>query len=146
MAVEATIGIVSHRLRVDDRDVPVRRAGRGWYAIPGIGPGGSSRIRYSPFSDRIRIEAAGPALEIRFHLRRTTFVWQGRAYRIRSMAWGRVVVEREGRAVVRGTITWSGVRLDRVVPEIAPIVRELALGLAFRAAWLMSAAVAAGAH
>lgn len=90
---------------------------------------------YSPFSDRLRIETPEGPLEVRFRWRRTTFVWRGRTYRVRSILWGDVRIEEGDRIVLHGKTTWSGVRFNRVAPELEPVAQELALGFAFRVLW-----------
>jgi hypothetical protein len=93
--------------------------------------------------DRIHIDSPAGLLEIRFRWRNTTFMWRGRRYRIESAFAGRVRIVNDVRPAVEGKTTWSGVRLTYVEPELRPIERELALGLALRAqAWVVAVTVA----
>ncbi len=59
------------------------------------------------------------------------------------MVWGHVMIMGRERPVATGRLTLSGVRLGYVAPELEPIARELAVGLAYRAVAIWLAASAA---
>ncbi len=147
VALEAKIGILKDRLVVEGAEYPLRREGGGWITVPTVGSRRGGRVRYDALRDRIRIETPSDAALIPFHWRHTTFAFRGHTYRVGPMAWGHVMVSREERPVVTGRVTLSGVRLGYVAPELEPIARELAVGLAYRAIslWLASG-TAAAAH
>lgn len=129
MALEARIGILRDRLVVEGVEYPIRHEGGGWVSVAAA----RRRVRYEPFRDRIRIEGPGFAVAIPFRWRQTTFGFGGRRYRVGPMAWGHVMVSRDGRPVITGHVTMSGVRFGYVAAELQPIARELAVGLAYRA-------------
>ncbi len=147
MPLEAKIGILRDRLVVEGTEYPLRREGGGWITVPDIGSRHGGRVRYEALRDRIRIEGPTGSATIPFHWRHTTFTFHGRTYRVGPMAWGHVMVSREERPMVTGRVTLSGVRLGYVAPELEPIARELAVGLAYRAItiWLATG-TAAAAH
>ena len=142
--VEARVGLLHHRVLVDGASSAVWRGRGGWHLVEGSSGVLPGRVRYDSMRDRIHIDSAAGLLEIRFRWRNTTFMWRGRRYRIESAFAGRTSSTIRTRPAVEGKTTWSGVRLTYVDPELRPIERELALGLALRAqAWAI--AVAAGA-
>lgn len=138
MTLEARIGILRDRLVVEGVEYPIRREGGGWVSVPLIGSCPSGRVRYEALRDRIRIESAAGTTVVPFRWRGTNFTFGGRRYRIGPMAWGHVMVSRGDRPVATGRVTIHGVRLGFIAPELDPIARELAVGLAFRAVamWL----------
>ena len=133
MTLEARIGILKDRLVVEGVEYPVRHEGGGWVSVSSAGPRAGRRVRYDALRDRIRIEGSGETVAIPFHWRHTTFDFDGRRYRVGPMAWGHVMVSRGDRPVVTGHVTMTGVRLGYVAPELQPIAKELAVGLAYRA-------------
>ena len=144
VVVEARVGLLHHRVLVDGASSAVWRGRGGWHLVEGSSCVLPGRVRYDSMRDRIHIDSPAGLLEIRFRWRNTTFTWRGRRYRIESAFAGRVRIVDDVRPAVEGKTTWSGVRLTYVDPELRPIERELALGLALRAqAWAI--AVAAGA-
>jgi len=65
---------------------------------------------------------------------------------IESALLSRIRVMDGLRTAVEGTTTWNGVRLAYVDPELRPIARELALGLAIRTqTWFVSVVAASAA-
>ena len=133
MALEARIGILKDRLVVEGVEYPIRREGGGWVSVPSPGSVPSGRVRYDALHDRLRIESPAGAADVPFRWRGTTFTFGGQRYRIGPMAWGHVMVSRGDRPMVTGRVTVHGVRLGFVAPELNPIAKELAIGLAFRA-------------
>ncbi len=144
MTLEARIGILRDRLVVEGVEYPVRREGGGWLSVPSVGPQSSARVRYDALRDRIRIESAAGTTLVPFRWRGTNFTFGGHRYRIGPMAWGHVMVSRGDRPVATGRVTMHGVRLGFVAPELDPIAKELAIGLAFRAIALWLATGTAG--
>lgn len=133
VALEAKIGILRDRLVVEGVEVPLRREGRGWIRVPPVGSQPGGRVRYEAPRDRIRIEAPAGSALVPFRLRRTSFSFRGRTYRVGPMVWGHVMVSQEDRPVITGRLTMTGVRLGYVAPELASIAPELVVGLAYRA-------------
>jgi hypothetical protein len=136
--LEARIGILRDRLVVEGVEYPIRHEGGGWVSVPATGSQPRRRVRYDALRDRIRIEGRGEVVAIPFHWRHTTFAFGGRRYRVGPMTWGHIMVSADGRPVITGHVTMSGVRLGHVAPEMQPIAHELAVGLAYRAiaVWL----------
>lgn len=126
-------------------EYPIRREGGGWVSVPSVGAWPRGRVRYDALRDRIRIESPGASAVIPFRWRGTAFTFRGQRYRVGPMAWGHVTVSRGDRPVATGRVTLSGVRLGYVAPELEPIARELAVGLAFRAITFWIAMGTAGA-
>ncbi|HKW42896.1 MAG TPA: hypothetical protein VJP06_01800 [Thermoplasmata archaeon] len=132
MVVEARLGLFRSFVFTDGVPEGIRRGRSGWLYVVGL-PGGSGRVRYDGWRDRVEIESAAGGLEIRFRWRNTTFFWQGRTYRFVPSVWGRLAILDETVPVVEGHTTWSGVWLEQVGPAFRAIQRELAVGLAKRA-------------
>ena len=134
------MGILRDRLLADRREFPIIRGREGWRHVVDAG-GLGGRVRYDGWRDVIEIESPVGSLRIRFRWRRTTFTWRGRTYTVPSMGWSRVTILEQGRPVVEGRLTLSGIRLEALDPEFLPIERELAIGLAQRSlAWAMTIA------
>jgi len=145
MVVEARVGIFrGSRVSAEGVQYEVRRLPGSWYEVDAPVPSGRGRVHYSGWRDVIRIERTDAVLEIRFRLRGTSFSWRGRTYRVGSMLWGRVTIDDQGRPVASGVMTLSGVRLEFVSPELEPIARELAFGLALRTVQMWNAFLVAG--
>ena len=139
MIVEAKAGLFRHRVSVDGYELPVHREGGGWHRVAGFGPIPATRVRYSGWGDRLWIESPLGPLEVHFGWFSTSFEWRGRAYAVRSLLWGRILIEEGGRTAIHGSTTWGGVRLDAITPEFVPIATGLALGLALRQAAMAAA-------
>lgn len=148
MALEARIGILKDRLVVEDVEYPLRREGGGWVSVPSVGSRSAGKVRYDSLRDRIRIDGPRGPLTISFHWRHTAFEFGGHRYQVGPMAWGHVMVSREGRPIITGRVTLCGVRLGYVAPELEPIASPFAVGLAFRAVaiWVAMGTAAAAAH
>ncbi len=144
VVLEAKIGILRDRLVMEGVEYPLRREGGGWVSVPSVGAQPGGRVRYDSLRDRIRIESCGGSTVIPFRWRRTSFTFGGQQYRVGPMAWGHVMVSRGDRPVATGRVTPTGVRLGYVAPELEPMARELAVGLAFRAVALWLALGTAG--
>ncbi len=127
MAVIAKIGWIEHRGKV--------RTEAGVFEVDPAAEG-SGRVRYDGDRQIIRIERPGATVDIDFdpEPKRTVFQFQGHAYEVASMDFGDIAIREGGRIAVRGHVTISGVRLVSVSPELLPIERELAFGLALRGA------------
>ncbi len=138
------MGWFRSRVRVEGAEWEVRRGRDGWFHV--LDPRGrGGRVRYDGWRDRLAIDAAEGALEIRFRWRHTTFSWRGRTYRVTSMLWGRVSFLDGNLPVAEGRMTWGGMRFDLLSPEFHGIERELAVGFALRAQAIASAAAVAAA-
>ena len=141
MTVDFRMGFLRDRLIVGPREYEVQRGRQGWRHV--VDPhGGSGRVRYDSWRDRILIESPVGSLQIRFRWRNTTFLWRGRTYRITPMVWSRITISDGDRPVVEARLTWSGVRLESLSPDFQPIERELAIGLGQRAVALTMAMAA----
>ena len=135
MAIVAKTGILGGgKVRTEDAVCKVRPAGEGWYSIPGRTSGDSGRVRYHGARDILEIERPGVSLSIQFRseLERTTFELDRTVYDVATMDFGHISIREQGRSVVEGRVTPSGVRLESVAPDLQPIERELAFGLALR--------------
>lgn len=132
VVLEAKVGILKDRLLVDGTEVPLRRERGGWTRVLGPRGSGGGRVRYDVLRDRIRVEVRRITVDIQFRLRRTTFDWQGRRYRLGPMVLGHVMVTEGDRPAATGRLTLSGARLGYVCAELEPIARELVVGFAYR--------------
>ncbi len=135
MAVVAKTGILEGgKVRAEDGVCRARQEVDGWYSIVERTPGDSGRVRYNGARDILEIERLGVRLSIQFRpeLERTSFELDRTVYDVATMDFGRVSIRERGRSVVEGRVTPGGVRLDSVAPELQPIERELAFGLALR--------------
>jgi hypothetical protein len=144
VTLEARIGILKDRLVVEGVEYPIRREGGGWVSVPSMGSRPSGRVHYDALRDRIRIESSLGSTVIPFRWRGTNFNFGGQRYRIGPMAWGHVMVSRGDRPMATGRVTMHGVRLGFIAPELDPIAKELAIGLAFRAIAIWLAVGTAG--
>ncbi len=128
--------LVKHRLRgdgeirVDHVETKVTREKDGTYAVDAPDVWDRARMRYHKFEDRFTIELGADTVEVSFHEGEGTFTWKERTYRIGSLVGGQVRIDQAGRPVARGFVTVSGVHLDPVEPELLPLIRALAFGLA----------------
>ena len=120
------------RIRVDGTRSKVLRDTGGWYEVEGLHPGEAARVLYRDLQDLLLICRSTSTLRVAFRAGEGLFEWEGRAYHISSMIEGEVRIDQEGRSVVRGRATVSGLHLEHVAAELAPIVRPLAWGLTLR--------------
>ncbi len=136
MAVVAKIGFRERRgkVRTDAGVFPVERAGEGWFTVGGPAGEGGGRVRYEPNQGILEIERPTVRVVIDFQpeVEGTTFTYGGHTYRAGAMTFGTIWIKEDGRTVVEGHVTLSGVHLTQVAPEFQPIERELAFGLALR--------------
>jgi hypothetical protein len=138
VAVVAKVGITGKRgkVRTPSGIFDVKPAAGGWYVV-GSPPGEESgRVRYDDDRSLLEIEwpKATTSIHFRGEIEHTTFELNGHEYEIATMDFGNILVKEGNLPVVRGHGTISGVRLLEVSPEIEPFERELAFGLALRAA------------
>ena len=130
--------LVKHRLRGDGRiwidytKTKVLRDTGGWYAVQSPSSLEDARVLYRPAQDLVVIEQSEEFLRVPFKDGEGTFTWEGRTYRIGSMALGEVRIHEGSRPVAQGWATTSGLRLEIVEPELLGLVRALAWGLALR--------------
>ncbi len=133
MVIEARLGLFRDRILVDGEDAPLRRERGGWTSVPGDASRARGRVRYDGLRDRIRIEHPQGSVDLRFIGSRTTFAWQRRRYHVTSNPGGHIAITEGERPAATGRFTASGMRLGYVSPELAPIARELVIGLSRRA-------------
>ena len=131
VTIEFQMGPLRDRLLEGATEYEVPRGRHGWSHVDDP-RGGTGRVRYDGWRDRLFIESPGGSLQIQFRLRNTTFDWAGRTYRITPMIWGHFTILEGDRPVVEYRSTGSGVRQDCVGPDFRPIERELAIGLSQR--------------
>ncbi|HYM39860.1 MAG TPA: hypothetical protein VEY12_06925 [Thermoplasmata archaeon] len=136
MAVIAKIGVLEHRgkVRTPEGVFEVGRPVDGWYPVGGPPAEGPGRVRYNPDREVLDIARPGSSLSIAFRpdVERTVFEFRGHRYEVASMDFGNVLIREGSQLVVRGHVTIGGVRLVSVAPDLLPIERELAFGLALR--------------
>lgn len=138
MAVIAKVGLLEHRgkVRTGAGIFEVRGTADEGYEVGGPPSEGPGHVHYDIDRDVLDIQRPGVQVSIQFRgeLEHTTFPFAGHTYEIGTMDFGNVSITEAGRPVVRGHETVSGVRLLFVAPELVPIERELAFGLAIRGA------------
>lgn len=139
VAIVVKLGVLRnrHEVKTDDGVFGVRPSEAGGYVVeapPGQDPG---VVRYDEKERVLDIQRPGLSLRIRFgtEQERTFFDFDEHHYEVGTLDFGKVDVAEAGRQVVGGYATVSGVRLEFVAPDIRPIERELAFGLALRSAW-----------
>jgi hypothetical protein len=133
VAVEVRHGLLGDgRIRVEGVRAKVLRDTGGWYVVEGVHAGEGARVLYRDMQDLIVICWPSVTLRIPFHAGEGAFDWEGRPYHIASMIEGEIRVDQQGRPVVRGHVTPSGIHLDTVGTELLPIIRPVAWGLALR--------------
>lgn len=137
-------GVLRTRVVQDGVRLPVVREPGGWIAIARPRDGGTVRMRYGAILDRVNISAPEGRLEFRFRSGGAFFDWAGRRYRIGPLIWGRVTVLEGERPAITGKVTFSGVRINYVSPELEPIALGLAAALGYRAAALWMLMTSAG--
>ncbi|HKW42673.1 MAG TPA: hypothetical protein VJP06_00675 [Thermoplasmata archaeon] len=123
--VRTTEGIFQVTLEKDD-----------WYSVAGPVPHEVGQVRYDDDRNSLEIQRPEGRLSIHFkpELEHTTFEWKGHSYQMGTLDFGEISIKEGSRAAVRGHGTVSGVRLLAVAPDLSPIERELAFGLALRSA------------
>ena len=138
MVVVVKIGISGKKgkVRTPEGTFDVSRAADGWYSVAGPVGQEPGRVRYNDDRNLLEIERPGLSLSIHFRpeLEHTTFELNGHAYEVATMDFGIISIKEGDLPVVRGHGTISGVRLLEVAPDFEPLERELACGLALRAA------------
>jgi hypothetical protein len=138
VAVVAKIGITGKKgkVRTPSGIFDVKPGAGGWYVVGGPPGEEAGRVRYDDDRSLLEIEWPKATASIHFkgELEHTTFELNGHEYEIATMDFGNILVKEGNLSVVRGHGTISGVRLLEVSPEIEPFERELAFGLALRAA------------
>ncbi len=136
MAVIAKVGLLEHggKVRTKEGIFEVTRGTDGWYTVGGPGAEGPGRVRYDDERELLEIERPGVAVSIHFRpeLERTTFMFRGHTYEVATMDFGNISIREGSRPVVQGHVTVSGDKLRTVAPDLLPIERELAFGLAVR--------------
>lgn len=136
MTVVAKIKLREHggKVRTDAGVFDVVHVGEGWFTVSGPVAEGIGRVRYEPSQGILEIERPGIRLVVDFQpeMEGTRFTFQGHAYQAGAMDFGTIWIKEGERKVVQGHVTASGVRLTLVAPEVQPIERELAFGLALR--------------
>ena len=118
------------RIRVDYVETEVRREDAGVYAVDAPDVWDRARMHYDHFEDHFRIELEHETVELSFHHGEADFTWKDRPYHIASLVGGEVRIDQEGRPVATGVVTVSGLHLETVEPELLPLIRPLAWGLA----------------
>ncbi len=133
MVVDVKHGLLDDgRIRIDRLRGRVLHDTGGWYVVKDSSSWGDARVLYSDYQDLAVIQWATSILRIPFKEGKGTFVWEERTYRIGSMIEGEIRIDQEGRPVVRGHTTVSGLHLDSVATELLPIIRPLAWALVLR--------------
>ena len=136
VAVIAKVGLLEHRGKVRTKEgvFEAVRGADGWYTVGGPAAEGPGKVRYDDEAERLELQRPGNAVSIHFRgeLERTTFEYRGHTYDVATMDFGNILIQEGPRPVVQGHVTVSGARLVRVAPEMLPIERELAFGLALR--------------
>ncbi len=120
------------KVRTAEGIVEVRRSPDGTYSVPAPAAGESGRVKYDDEHDMLEIERPGVYVSIHFRgeTEHTRFEFGGHVYEVGTMDFGAISIKEGGRPVVQGHVTVSGVRLLSVAPDLQPIQRELAFGLA----------------
>jgi hypothetical protein len=140
VVVVAKLGIRerSGKVRTPDGIYKIGAPQEGWYTIPAPAGEVPGRVRYTDERDLLEIERSNESVSIHFRpeLEHTTFELNGRTYEVGTLDFGSILIKEGGRAVVRGHGTVSGVRLLDISPDLESWERELAFGLALRAAGL----------
>ncbi len=138
MAVIAKVGLLEHhgKVRTQAGIFEVRGTPEDGYEVGGPASEGTGHVRYDADRDVLDLQRPGAQASIVFRpeLERTTFPFGGHTYEVAPMDFGNILIKEGDRPVVRGHETVSGVRLLFVAPELVPIERELAFGLAVRGA------------
>lgn len=128
------------RIRVDGVRTKVLRDTGGWYVVEGAEAGESTRVLYRDRQDLVVLRGAETTLRVPFSAGEGAFEWGGRHYHIANMVRGEVRIDQEGRQVVRGRVTDTGLHLESVAAEMGALIRSLAWGLTLRSESLARAA------
>lgn len=140
VAVIAKIGLLERRgkVRTPSGVFEVVREEDSGFTVGGPAAEGPGRVHYDDDRDVLDIQRPGISVSIVFRpeLEHTTFDFRGHVYEVGTMDFGDISIREGGRSVVKGHVTISGVRLQSVEPELLPIERELAFGLALRSSSL----------
>ncbi len=136
MVVVAKVAILEEhgRVRTEEGTFAVRPGDEGWYAVAGKTPDDAGRVRYDAPRGLLEIERPGISVSIQFRpeMEKTIFNLDSHVYEVATMDFGKIDIHEGNRAVVRGHVTVSGVRLVAVESDLKAIERELAFGLALR--------------
>ncbi len=120
------------RIWVDGVRTRVLRGSGGWYQVLSPSRDEAARVLFRPVQDLVLIEQSGEFLRVEFQEGEATFGWKGRAYRVGSMALGKIRIDEGTRDVAQGVVTPSGIRLTLFREDILPVLRPLAWGLTLR--------------
>ena len=119
-------------ISVDEVESKVRKDPDGGYAVDAPDVWDRAWVDYDLVHDGISIELDEATSEVAFHEGEARFSWKERPYHIASMVFGEIHIDQDGRPVATGFVTVTGVHLDPVEPELLPLIRPLAWGLALR--------------
>ncbi len=133
MVVDAKHGLLGDgRIRVDGRRSRVTKDSGGWYVVADPSSWGEARVLYNDYADLAVLRWSTTILRVHFKAGEGAFSWEERSYHIGTMIEGEVRIDQEGRSVVRGHATVSGIHLDTVATELLPIIRPLTWALVLR--------------
>ncbi len=139
VAVVAKLGVLEdhHKVKTDEGSFDVVPSEAGGYIVGAPSGQEPGLVSYETEQHVLDIRRPEVRVVIRFRpqTERTTFTLDEHVYDVGTMDFGNVDISERGRPVVRGYTTMSGVRLVSVAPELQPIERELAFGLALHSAW-----------
>ncbi len=139
MAIVVKLGVLRdrHEVKTDDGVFDVRPSAEDGYVVEAPAGEEPGLVRYNEGDRVLDIQRPGVALRIRFGTEQepTVFDFDNHRYEVGTLDFGKVDIAEAGRQAVGGFATLSGIRLEFVVPELRPIERELAFGLALRSAW-----------
>ncbi len=140
VVVVAKVGVLEKngKVRTPEGTYEVTASDDGWYTVMGPASEASGRVRYDDDRNLLEVEKPGVRLSIHFRpeLEHTTFELNRHIYEVATMDFGNISIKEGSRPVVRGHGTVSGVRLLAVAPDLEPLERELAFGLALRSSAL----------
>jgi hypothetical protein len=133
MLIKVRRGLVrAGRVIVGEVSWRVKREDEGVFNVYGSDFRLAGCIRYLFWRDHAFLETGSHKVEISFHSRESSFVFNGATFRLGSMNEGRIVIRERDRVVMEGRVTPGGVRLEAVAMDLEPIQRELAFCLALR--------------
>lgn len=139
MTIVVKLGVLRdrHEVKTDDGDFEVRPSAADGYVVEAPSGEEPGLVRYDEEERVLEIQRPGMSLRIEFgtEQERTFFEFNDHRYEVGTLDFGKVDIAEAGRQAVGGYATVSGVRLEFVAPELRPIERELAFGLALRCAW-----------
>jgi hypothetical protein len=138
VVVVAKVGIreTKGKVRTPEGIFDVGRPRDGWFTVGAPSGQDPGRVRYTDERDLLEIERSDVSVSIHFkgELEHTTFELHGHTYEVGTMDFGNILIKEGDHPAVRGHGTVSGIRLLAVAPDFEPLERELAFGLALRAA------------